>query len=147
MNGVPWIIAASVNSGVEFGMFVNTLGWTYGTASATRQQLDLYSTKAVAVDIVVATWPSASSSIGSSRADSIQGTVALALVLFYWLWKMCGQEILVDIFFAYICTIHAIRMVCGRPWTRSSDEPSGTTRSQVFNLVSRHLPGQSSRGW
>ena len=76
MNGVPWIVAASVNKGVEFGLFVNTLGWTYGTASAVRQQFELYSTRAVAVDIVVATWPSASSPTGTTRADSIQGTLA-----------------------------------------------------------------------
>jgi hypothetical protein len=73
MNGVPWIVAASTDNGVEFGIFVNTLGWVYGTASAARQQLDLYSTKAAAVDILVVTWPTGSSPSGSTRADSIQG--------------------------------------------------------------------------
>jgi hypothetical protein len=79
MNGVPWIVAASTDNGVEFGIFVNTLGWVYGTASAARQQLDLYSTKAAAVDILVVTWPTGSSPSGSTRADSIQGMLCTCL--------------------------------------------------------------------
>lgn len=79
MNGMPWVVAASLSSGVEFGMFVNTQGWTYGTASASRQTVELYATRTHAVDIVVTTWPTSASAAGSSRASAIQGWYADAL--------------------------------------------------------------------
>ena len=79
MNGMPWVVAASVSSGVEFGLFVNTQGWTYGTASASRQTVELYATRTYAVDVVVTTWPAGASATGSSRASAIQGWYADAL--------------------------------------------------------------------
>lgn len=79
MNGMPWVVAASISSGVEFGLFVNTQGWTYGTASASRQTVELCATRAHAVDVVVTTWPAGASATGSSRASAIQGWYADAL--------------------------------------------------------------------
>ena len=72
---MPWVVAASVSSGVEFGLFVNTQGWTYGTASASRQTVELYATRTYAVDVVVTTWPAgASATAAAVRRPSKAGT-------------------------------------------------------------------------
>eukprot|EP01052_Picozoa_sp_SAG31_P054461 SAG31_NODE_14512_length_802_cov_1.583215_1_plen_172_part_01 len=75
MNGIPWVVAGSAGT-VQFGLFVNTLGWTYGTASAARYSIELQATRAASVDFVVTTWPLGSPPAGPARAAALQGYYA-----------------------------------------------------------------------
>jgi len=79
MNGMPWVLAGSTSHDAQFGLFVNTLGWTYGTASAARASLELLATRAAAVDIVVVTTGAKLPKAGSSRALELQRWYADAL--------------------------------------------------------------------
>eukprot|EP01052_Picozoa_sp_SAG31_P012722 SAG31_NODE_749_length_12378_cov_8.688818_7_plen_188_part_00 len=78
-NGMPWIVAGGGASGLSFGVFDNTMGFTFGTASSANQTLEFSTTFATHIDIIVITWPANTTAGGSARADAIMGGYADAL--------------------------------------------------------------------
>eukprot|EP01052_Picozoa_sp_SAG31_P039425 SAG31_NODE_5468_length_2521_cov_8.738233_1_plen_486_part_00 len=76
---MPWIVAGGGASGLSFGVFDNTMGFTFGTASSANQTLEFSTTFATHIDIIVITWPANTTAGGSARADAIMGGYADAL--------------------------------------------------------------------
>ena len=116
MNGMPWVLARD-RDGISFGLFDNTLGLTYGTASATTASMSLIASRTTHIDLLVVTWPAGSPSAGSARSSAILGSYADALghvlempieVVGYWHSKdsIASQEVLADLLlYSLLCCL------------------------------------------
>jgi alpha-glucosidase (family GH31 glycosyl hydrolase) len=81
MNGMPFHVAAVTGDGLSFGLFDNTMGWTYGTSSPARHSIRLQTNRATHLDFLFITYTAAAAETtgGSERANSILRAYADAL--------------------------------------------------------------------